>query len=656
MIQSGRRGFLPLLLALILLLLVGGVHFAGGAAPPAQAPAAEGAPAYGVAFINAAEDLADVQRFANAHATGATWDRWPIYWPNVETEAGVFEWRTVDAAASADIVNGFKVNAILLGTPWFYRTEGQRPPGTQQRPEGQVALFAPETAAPQGLYASVFSDGSDAPGPGKTINEANVWARFVYAVVQRYRPGGVLAQQSGWPAGAGITHWEMWNEPDLTMFWDGTLPEYARLLKVGYLAAKHADPQARVLFGGLANYARPDFYENVLSLYDSDPLAQGHYFHDILATHSYFHAWASWYHVWRARETMAARGMDKPVWLNESGVAAWDDYPGPVWDPQSGLRATMSEQADYTIQSALYATYAGADAIFHFQLYDGCGNQPFGTDFPPHNGELCDASGNLVFNPAYPCAGDAHGLFRNPTDAACFTQHPQPETARPQYAAYRILTTYFRDVEPLWRLRPGGSDPYNGPQEWIAFYRPETGERVLGLWARFYEAEKATVPALNEQALLVTPDGITQTVAAQNGNYVLNLPAATNQNGWDAELYPIGGRPYLLIESDKQRPTVVVEAPAHVWQGSVSVQWQGDDGLGGGMRDYSVSVAVDGGAATPWLSSVTEPGGVFPVEAGHSYTFAVTGRDRAGNVSSAATATVTALELEESLYLPVIRR
>lgn len=57
-------------------------------------------------------------------------------------------------------------------------------------------------------------------------------------------------------------------------------------------------------------------------------------------------------------------------------------------------------------------THAGATAIFHFQLYDACGNQPGGTDFPPHNGELCGL-------PQYPiCAGDAFGLYRNPSDAA----------------------------------------------------------------------------------------------------------------------------------------------------------------------------------------------------------------------------------------------
>ena len=37
-------------------------------------------PTYGVAFITSAEGHADEQQFANALATGARWDRWPVYW------------------------------------------------------------------------------------------------------------------------------------------------------------------------------------------------------------------------------------------------------------------------------------------------------------------------------------------------------------------------------------------------------------------------------------------------------------------------------------------------------------------------------------------------------------------------------------------------
>ena len=89
----------------------------------------------------------------------------------------------------------------------------------------------------------------------------------------------------------------MWNEPDLDWFWDSSLADYARLLKVGFLAAKSSDPSAQVLFGALANnYEKLGFYEEVMAIYDIDSLAVEHdYFHDILATHSYFDAWQSWY-------------------------------------------------------------------------------------------------------------------------------------------------------------------------------------------------------------------------------------------------------------------------------------------------------------------------------------------------------------------------
>lgn len=522
-------------------------------------------PYYGVNFISSAENLADAQQYQNGLATGATWNRWPIYWFNVEQSPDQFNWTTQDTAVLADIQHGLHLNAILLGTPAFYQTEPTSPVSSA-RParQGLFTLDAANAATPVGLYEAIFTDGSDVPGLGKQINGANRWARFVYTAVTRYKPNGLLAQTYGWPPGTGITYWEIWNEPDLTWFWNGSLPDYARLLKVAYLTIAQADPGATILFAGLANNAAYlSYYGDVLSIYDNDPLAVTYnYYHDILATHSYFYAWQSWYHTFRARNTMGSHGLSKPIWLNESGVPAWNDYPGPVWDSASALRATMSEQADYVIQSALYALYAGAEAIFHFQLYDGCGNQPEGTNFPPHNSELCDENGDWVGHPGLPCAGDANGLYRNPTDAACFAQHPQPETARPTLAAYRVLTTYVTGVTPYWRQRPGpercigpGNVPTPG-QEWIAFYQPTSGQRIVGLWALCGVAETAVIPATNPAgtALLVATDGSHQTVTAQNGVYTIQLPAATHLNpfpdGNPPPFHPIGGRPYLLIEPD----------------------------------------------------------------------------------------------------------
>jgi hypothetical protein len=637
-------------------------------------PAATGSPTYGVNFISSAEEPANAQQYQNGLATGATWNRWPLYWFFIEQSPGQYNWAAQDAVVQSDISHGLRTNAILLGTPHFYTTSQpvvadpvvetgeEEPPHPEfvplpRPPAAPIQLLAPQAATPVGLYEPVFSDGSDEPGPGKQVNPANKWASFVTAAVDRYKPGGVLAQTQGWPAGAGITHWEMWNEPDLDIFWDSSLADYARLLKVGYLAARQADPNAQILFGGLANnFAKLNYYQDVMALYDADPLAGPHrYFHDILATHSYFYAWQSWYHVWRARNTLQARGLVKPIWLNENGVAAWSDYPGPIWDPLSAFRATLTEQADYIIQSALFATFAGADAIFHFQLYDGCGNQPAGTNFPPHSGELCDANGMLITDPRFPCAGDANGLFRNLTTAVCFSQHPEAGTARPNLAAFQLLTTHFRGVEPLWRLRPGGPTS-DGPQEWIAFFRPETGERILGLWARFGQNETAVVPATGSSALLLAADGSRQTILPVDGYYSLDLPAATNQNAsWEPTLYAIGGRPFILIETDTVPPTVSLAAQP-LLGGRISLTWSGSDGLGSGIHNYDVYVSENGSPAAPWLLQTTAVTAVYTGIVGRQYTFTVYGRDRVGNLSEPALVTITLEELVPQQYLPLIVR
>ena len=345
----------------------------------------------------------------------------------------------------------------------------------------------------------------------------------------------------------------------MSWFWNGTLPEYARLLKVAYLTIEQADPDAQVIFAGLANNPRCyaghyNYYDEVLKVFDGDPLAGPYgYFHDILATHNYFYSWMSWHHTYCASQTMLAHGLpEKPIWLNETGVPAWNDYPGPVWDPQSGSRSTLTEQADYIIQSGFYAAFAGVDAYFHFQLYDGCGNQPAGTDFPPHNGELCDENGELIGNPGFPCGGDANGLFSNPTDAACFRQHPQPETARPNMTAFQVLNSYLQDVSPYWRERPGTPCPdlfgnVMGGQELVAFYQSATQQRIIGMWARCSAPETVVLPATSPAgtATLVSVDGSTQTLTAQNGVYTIQLPGATNQNP-----FPDGTVPSLTRLAD----------------------------------------------------------------------------------------------------------
>ena len=570
---------------------------------------------YGVNFITSADYPATARRYQDAQQTGATWDRFPIYWQEIELSSDQFDFGRYDSVVANDLRYGYQINAILMGVPGIYFTNGKAVPNTLNDP--------------------IFDDGTDIPGPNKTISNRNKWAQYVYRMVSRYKPNGSWAQSQGLPTGVGVRHWEMWNEPDLSWFFDGTKDEYARLLKVGYYAAKQADPNAQVIFGAIANnYNDINYYEDVLKILqrDSQATATG-YFHDIMATHSYYNVWQSWYHVFRAKNTMQEFQLDKPIWLNETGIPAWNDYPGPVWDSRSTYRGTMTEQADYTIQSAFYSLFAGATGYFHFQMYDGCGNQPAGTDFPPHNGDLCTSDGKLKTDPSKPCAGDANGLFRNYSDAGCFRQHPQAGTNRPNLAAYQLITEHLQNVVPLARQKICRLDE----QSWISFYRPYTNQRIMALWACTNKAQIARPAAIDSGAELLTPDGNSTFIGPEvDGRYYLNLPGATNLNAnfdTTSNEWPLGGRPYILIERDLQPPMTGIGAAPTGNRSELSVEWWGNDGEGSGIDLFDVEVSADGAPFQPWLTGVRQLTATYSGIYREGVQFRVRAKDNGGNWS-----------------------
>lgn len=617
--------------------------------PAAAQPGTAQAARLGITFISAPDQADNGARYQQALALGAGWNRWPLYWDRVERGPGVYDWTAYDRLVSDDLRYGLRTNVILLGRPGFHDRGGSI----------------------EGLYSAAFSDGTDAPGAGKLPNPANPWALFVHQAVMRYKPGGLLAASNRWPGGWGITTWEAWNEPDLRMFWSASVEDYARLLKVTYLVAKQADPGAQIVFGGLA-YGNPDqddWLAKVLAIYAGDPQREAfNWYHDIVALHSYSNPRRTGLIVSRARETLARAGLTRRIWVNETGVPVWDDYPGPTWtaaDPAGRiLRATMQQQAAFVIQSAVYAWAAGADVVMFHQLYDDCGNQPGGTNFPPHNGELC-LNGAL-------CAGDAHGLFRNPATAPCFSQHPMPGTPRPAASAYlRLAQTFSAPFGEQQVLRDDQTATV------ISFRRLRTDERIVVLWSRTLSESRLEIEALGVGGAVLTPQNERIMITPQDGRYSLALPPATRD---DYPFLPsgqaaaIGGPPLILVEQGARsssnpalpqfgessvpaqpvlptpggpastpvlRPTTdpaqdsappvtrMTPLPA-VSAATFTVSWSGADD--GGIAGYLVWVRIDDGEWQPWLETrATEA--IYTGEAGRRYAFAVWAVDLAGNWS-----------------------
>ena len=443
------------------------------------------------------------------------------------------------------------------------------------------------------------------------------------------------------------------------------------------------------MFGGLA-YVNPDaddWLAKTLAILAQDPMRQAHnWFMDIVAVHNYTNARRSGWVVARARQRLNEYGLNRPIWLNESGVPAWDDYPGPTWasnlPDERALRATLPQQAAFIIQSTALAWAAGADVVFYHQLYDDCGNQPSGTDFPPNNGEIC-ASGA--------CWGDAHGLYRNDPSNVCFRQSPQPGTPRPVAGAYYRLAQIFAGNA----FGDGQVVSINGRATAVAFNRL-TGSIVTGriyvLWNHTAARLVVKVPASGGSALLYTMDDRDYSVSPTDGEYQIGLEASSGSPYIPfGDSSAVGGPPVIMVEQvnpgaapvdpallhlegmepapratpseapigegasfgdlsistpvpaqptprpttdpalDTQPPTASVLALPETSPPTFTVQWGGRDDSG--IESFLVWVRADGGTWEPWLET-SELQADYSGQPGSTYEFAVWALDLAGNWSS----------------------
>lgn len=307
---------------LVLALAFSVVPSANGAGPaPLRIGVSEDS--FGVAHITTPGSAPSAVRTKMAVDMGAAWDRFPVYWPEVqETRGGPFKFGEYDATIAADLNANIKVQGILLGYPKW--------------------------------------GGNDWTAD---------WVKYVRETVTRYKDK--------------VRVWEVWNEPDLKWengegaFWKGTPAEYYNLLKVTYTTVKSVDPGITVLHAGLSfTWNNQDWFPRFLDALAADPTAKDHnYYFDALALHQYgrpstlydlpvgyigkpsfvgFHG------------LMKQRGFDKPIWANEVGVPIWNTGTG-----QNGPgRATADESANFVWQAFAYGFAAGLDKIFIFQLYD----------------------------------------------------------------------------------------------------------------------------------------------------------------------------------------------------------------------------------------------------------------------------------------------
>lgn len=443
-----------------------------------------------------------------ALAMGARWERlifpWELMQPSGPNEMrpGYF----TDEQIAAEAARGLNLVGVVLYTPqWAAQNPGHK-----------------GAAVPRNLYLPF-----DHPD--------NYWGRFFSRLVERYR--------------GRVDSWIVWNEPDLidSPTFMGSEADYYQLLKVAYQAGKRANPSARIVFAGLSYWnekenGRQPFLRRVLEVAGRDPTApaNGYYF-DAVAVHPYSNPLNAYTLPMIVRRILKERGLDKPVWIDETNVVPWDD---PGWlDTPTPFRATLDEQASYIVQALSLGLAAGVERVAVYKLRD---------EFPEF--------------------GQLWGLIR------------EDGTPRPAYTAYQVIAGYLSGARSATFSWSGSSYPPTEAQisdllassagRWQFVWPADVAQvvvdrgsqRVTIVWNTSPGPVTALVRAAGDRATLVDKYGRARPVASTGGYFELLLEASRhNTDPRDSNLYLTGGSPWILVEElgpDARPPAAPQVAPA----------------------------------------------------------------------------------------------
>jgi hypothetical protein len=430
---------------------------------------------------------------------GAGWTRVLLAWHHIQSSNPHEYWgfgRVLnERILDAEVSRGMRVAAVVQYTPPWAATD----PAHGHR------------AVPRNLFLPY--DAAD-----------NYFGQFVYQTVLRY-------------AGR-IDEWIIWNEPDFrpgdagtgeAYTWLGTDDEFAQLLKVGYLAAKRANPRASVSFPATSYWAdatmqRPQFYDRLLNILSRDPLAAEHnFYHDAVAVNLYRKP-DDIYGVHAVFKAIQSRhGVDRPVWLTETNAMPSDDQGVPCSERHAGdaWQTTLQEQAAFAVQTFALAAAAGYERIGWWRLVDGRPCVQAGLW-----GAVRDDG---TWRPAAEAMRTAVGYFSGFFNAQLvpLVREQDRRTARARNS---------RSFEPNWRIYQ------------VALDRP-AGQRVTVVWNGDAQPLRVRVARNGSAARAVSVTGHEHPLMSDDTGWVVELAAATASFRGDPNGYHyIGGVPVFIVE------------------------------------------------------------------------------------------------------------
>ncbi len=375
------------------------------------------------AIASGAEWAGDYPRFnPMLQKAGVRWLRIADEWQTVQPKQGEWNWSGMDAKLADAKANGMR----LTGGFWFFAR-----------------------------WSSANGDTRTSP-----VKDMQFWRDYVYESVNRYK--------------VDIKYWEVWNEFNGSFANSRNKPkEYADLVREAYIAARKADPTAKIGIS-CANFDL-GFFDAAIKAG-----AAGHF--DFVCVHPYENLGmaiegneSSYLSLVGSIKKMLAdnnQPTDMPLWITEIGVQA-PVAPHPKKD---------AEQADALVKAYVLSVVQGFGKIFWFEAR----------------------------GPAYG-PGTDHGLIR------------KDWTPRPAYDAMKVLSETI-GVEPVYAGWLNLNNTYG-----FVFDKAVSDGAVLVIWAPPGETRTASFGA---DVKVVDLYGVVTALPAQSPlklsrvpTYVVGVPA-----------------------------------------------------------------------------------------------------------------------------------
>jgi len=118
-----------------------------------------------------------------------------------------------------------------------------------------------------------------------------------------------------------IKTWELWNEPDIWIYWQGNRKQFVDFLKVAAEAVREADPTAKIVFPGIAY--DPEFIKDIFKNW-----GMSKYF-DIINMHNYYETWHRnpieqiTNYINEVHDVVWKYGNNQPLWIAEVGYSTF---------------------------------------------------------------------------------------------------------------------------------------------------------------------------------------------------------------------------------------------------------------------------------------------------------------------------------------------